>query len=289
VQPSGLAAAAGARALDRAGIDAAHVDTVLFCGMTRDFIEPGTSNVVAATLGATKARVLDVTNACNGIIDGVDLADSLIRTGKSERVLVTAGERFSNLIAWNTRTVEQMIRTVAGLVFSDGGGALLVEASDDPGRGLRERVYRSAPEEWQLAVGGRFRPSDQACEVCGSVVDMPFLCDGRKLFEVGFPMMRATYEEVLRRTGWEYDKVDFVFSHEASKRFVDDGMERLGSDKNPGPKLWSTAARFGNTSTFSLPLQMAEALDAGALRPGAKVLMLGGAAGVTMAAVTMVW
>ena len=120
-------------------------------------------------------------------------------------------------------------------------------------------------------------------------MDMPFLCDGRNLFEVGFQMMPPTFAAAMERTGWRYEELDLVFCHEASKRFVESGMADLGPEGNPGPKIWSTVERFGNTSTVSLPLQMWEAHVAGALVPGAKVLMLGGSSGVSMAAVTMVW
>jgi 3-oxoacyl-(acyl-carrier-protein) synthase III len=289
VRPSDLAAAAARAALADARLEPADADVVIFTGITRDFIEPATANAVADAIGAHRARVFDITNACNGLIDGFDVADSLIRTGKARRVLVTTGERASISIAWNARSADEVIRSVASLMVGDGGGALVVEASDDPSRGIREREYRSAGAHWRLAVGGLFRPTTQACEVCGSVVDLRFLCDGRELFAVGLEMMPPTMAAAMERTGWAYDDLDLVFCHEASKRFVETGMASLGDGKHPGPRIWSTVERYGNTSTVSLPLQMAEARAAGALEPGAKVLMLGGSSGVSMAAVTLVW
>jgi 3-oxoacyl-(acyl-carrier-protein) synthase III len=289
VRPSDLAAAAGRKALANAGVDPLAVDVIMFCGITKDFIEPATCNAVAETLGARRARVLDLSNACNGFIDGLDLADSLIRAGKADRVLVTTGERVSNHIAWQAGTMEEFKRTVASLVLGDGGGAALVETNADPDRGFHEREFRSDPTHWRLAVAGGTRPSTQACEICGSLMDMPFLCDGRNLFIAGFQMMPPTFRAAMERTGWRYEELDLVFCHEASKRFVDGGMADLGPAANPGVKIWSTVERFGNTSTVSLPLQMWEAHSAGMLVPGAKVLMLGGSSGVSMAAVTMVW
>jgi 3-oxoacyl-[acyl-carrier-protein] synthase-3 len=291
VRPSDLAAAAGRQALAHAGVAPADVDVVLFCGITRNFIEPATANAVADALGAHGARVFDVTNACNGVADGLDVADSLIRTGKARRVLVTTGERASISINLRARTVDELMQSVAGLVVGDGGGALVVEPSDDPGRGLREREYRSDARHWALAIGGRFRPTTQACEICGSVVDLRFLCEGRKIFEVGFAMMPPTMQAVMERTGWRYDELDLVFCHEASKRFVETGIEQMadGGRAHPGPQIWSTVERYGNTSTVSLPLQMSEARDAGKLVPGARILALGGSSGVSMAAITMVW
>ena len=289
VRPSDLAAAAARKALAHAAVDPMAIDVLVFCGITRNFVEPATCNAVADAIGARQARVFDLMNACNGFVDGLDVADSLIRSRKARRVLVTTGERVSNHIPWQARTVEEFMRTVAGLVLGDGGGAAVVEASDDPERGLREREYRSDPTHLRLAVAGQIRPSTQGCEICGSLTDMPFLCDGRTLFTVGFQMMPPTFAAVMDRTGWRYEELDLVFCHEASKRFVEHGMADLGPDGNPGPKIWSTVERFGNTSTVSLPLQMWEAHTAGALVPGAKVLMLGGSSGVSMAAVTMVW
>src|SRR5262249_37461345 len=130
VRPSDLAAEAGSRALERAGLDAGAIDAVLFCGITRDFIEPATANVGQAAVGAVRARVFDVTNACNGIIDAIDVADAFIRTGKAHRVLLTTGERASISIDWKPQSAEDFMRAVAGLVVGDGGGALVLEASD---------------------------------------------------------------------------------------------------------------------------------------------------------------
>jgi 3-oxoacyl-[acyl-carrier-protein] synthase-3 len=106
------------------------MDVVIFGGITRDFIEPATANAVADKLGAQRARVFDVTNACNGFIDGLDLAESLIRTRKARRVLVTAGERASISINFGARTVEELLHSVAGLVVGDGGGAAVIEPSE---------------------------------------------------------------------------------------------------------------------------------------------------------------
>lgn len=286
VKPSDLAAGAGRRALEDAGLDPLTVDTVVFAGITKDFFEPAVANVVAEAVGARHARVFDVMNACNSLIDGVDMADSLIRCGKAQRVLVTTGERTSIVSRSHARTVEELIRSLAALMVGDGGGALVLEATDDPTRGFRGREFRSDPTQWRHAIGWRVRPTTQACEICGSVVDPRFLADGRKLFEVGFAMMPPTIAAVLERTGWTWDDVDIVFCHEAHKRFVDDGAASGGAGVD---KIWSTVERFGNTSTASLPLAMAEAKAAGALTPGQKILLVAGSSGMSMAAVTMVW
>ena len=289
VMPSALAAAAGRHALASAGLDALAIDALLYTGITRDFIEPGTSNVVQETLGAWNARVFDITNGCNGLIDGLDVAASLVRAGRAQRVLVTTGEHASISINWHARTPEELLRSAAGFVVGDGGGALVVEASDDPARGLRAWEQRSDGRHWRHAIGGRFRPTTEACPACDSPMDVRFLCDGRALIAAILELMPAVMDGVLAKTGWTYDDLDVVFCHEASRRFIDTGIALVG---NPGAleqKIWSTVARFGNTSTASLPLAMSEALGAGALAPGAKVMLLAASSGISVAAATLVW
>jgi 3-oxoacyl-[acyl-carrier-protein] synthase-3 len=289
VMPSTLATAAGRKALAHAGLDPSHLDALLYAGITRDFIEPGTSNVVQEALGARNARVFDVTNGCNGLIDGLDVAASLIRAGRARRVLVATGERASISINWRARTAEELVRSAAGFVVGDGGGALVVEESDDPGHGLRAFAQRSDGRHWRHAIGGRFRPTTEACPACDSPLDVRFLCDGRALIDAILELMPAVMDAALAETGWTYDDLDVVFCHEASRRFIDTGVALIGNPGNLERKIWSTVARFGNTSTASLPLAMSEALAAGALASGARVMLLAAASGISVAAATLVW
>jgi 3-oxoacyl-[acyl-carrier-protein] synthase III len=285
VTPSDLAAAAARTALADAGREPGDIDTVIFAGITKDYIEPAAANLVADAVGATQARVFDVMNACNGFIDGIDLADSLIRCGKARRVLVTTGERASIATWYRAPTVEEFIRTLASYMVSDGGGATVIEATDDPGRGFREREYRSFPTEWRHAIGGRLLPTDERCTSCGSLVDPRFLVDGRRMFEFGVSRLPHVVGAVMVRSGWSFEDVDFIFTHEVHKRFIDE----LGGVGGPLAKIWSTVGRFGNTSTVSLPLAMSEANAAGKLVAGRKVLLVGSCSGMSMAALTMVW
>lgn len=288
-RPSALAAAAGRRALAAAGLDARAVDTLLYTGITRDFVEPGTANVVQEALGAENARVFDVTNGCNGLVDGLDVAAALVRAGRARRVLVTTGEHASIAIDWHARTPAAQLRAAAGYALGDAGGALVVEATDDPARGLRAWEARSDGRHWRHAVGGRFRPTTEACPACGGLVDVRFHCDGRALLDAVLALLPAVMDRALARTGWTWDDLDLVFCHEASRRFVEAGLAAVGDARGPRGKVWSTVARFGNTSTASLPLAMSEALAAGSLRPGTRVLLVGASSGVSVAAVTLVW
>jgi 3-oxoacyl-[acyl-carrier-protein] synthase-3 len=289
IMPSDLAARAGTKALAAGGVDPLEVDTVVFSGITRDFLEPATANLVAESVGATKARVFDVVNACNGVVDGLDIADSLIRTGKAGRVLVTTGERTSWGINWKPQSVEEAVRSVAALSVGDGGGALLVERCDDPERGLREREFRSDATQWRHAIGGRLQPESQACEHCGGHIVPAFLCNGRALFTSSFALLFPMMYSVMERTGWMARDLDVVFCHLPSRRFIDDGLQGIGGLAKFASKLWQNVERYGNVSTCMLPLAMLQAQEAGVLKPGSKVLVLAPASGISAAAMTMVW
>jgi 3-oxoacyl-(acyl-carrier-protein) synthase III len=289
VQPSELATAAGKKALECAGVDPLEVDTLIFAGITRDCLEPATANLVAEAVGTRNARVFDLINACNSVVDAIDVGDSLIQSGKAERVLVATGERASLAINWQARTMEELLESVASLVVGDGGGAVVLEPGDAPGRGIREREFRSDATQWRHAIGGRFRPGTQACEVCGGLLDRTFRCNGRDLFAAAFGLLLPTMQTVMERTGWSYDDLDVIFCHQPTKRFIEKAIPFLGDAGKAAEKLWGTAERYGNTSTTSLPLALAEAQAAGTLVPGAKVLVLAPSSGVSAAAVTMVW
>jgi 3-oxoacyl-(acyl-carrier-protein) synthase III len=289
VQPSMLATDAARKALANAGMEAADLDMLIFTGITRDCLEPATASLVADALGARCARVFDLVNACNSLVDGIDVADSLIRTGKAERVLVTTGERASLAINWQARTMEDLLDSVASLVVGDGGGAVVLERSTDPERGIRAREFRSDGTQWRHAIGGLPRREDLACEICGGLLDRTFRCNGRDLFTAAFDLLQPTMETVMARTGWSYDDLDIVFCHQPTKQFVEKAVPFLGEASRAVAKLWWTAERYGNTSTASLPLAMTEAAAAGALEPGAKVLVLAPSSGVSAAAMTVVW
>jgi 3-oxoacyl-(acyl-carrier-protein) synthase III len=289
VQPSMLATRASRRALEDARLDPLLIDTLVYAGVTRDCLEPATANLVAEAIGARNARVFDLLNACNGLVDGIDVADSLIRTGKARRVLVSTGERASLAVDWQAETFDEMLRAVASLVVGDGGGALVVEQSDDPQRGLRAREFRSDATQWRHAIGGWFGDATHACERCGGILDRALRCDGPAFLRAAVALLQPTMEATMQRTGWRYDELDLVFCHQPTKHFVEHVLAHLDDAAPVARKVWATAARFGNTSTMSLPLAMAEARAAGRLSPGSKILVIAPSSGVSAAAMTMVW
>jgi len=207
---------------------------------------------------------------------------------KAELVLVATGERASLAISWQARTMEELLEAVASLVVGDGGGAVVLESSNDPGRGLRAREFRSDPTQWRHAIGGRFRPGTQACEVCGGLLDRTFRCNGRNLFAAAFGLLSPTMETVMERTGWSYDDLDVIFCHQPTKRFVEKAIPFLGDVAGrPGssgapPSATGTRAR----PAWRSPCRRRRRPDAGR---GGEGTGAGPSSGVSAAAMTMVW
>jgi 3-oxoacyl-(acyl-carrier-protein) synthase III len=287
VRPSELAAAAARKALERAHLDARSVDTILFAGITRDGLAPSTAQIVAAAVGAVEARAFDVLNATNGLIDAIDVGDSLIRSGKAERVLVATGERAAHVAGDRAETMEELRESLPTLVLGDGGGAVVLVPSDDPRRGLRAREFRGAAAPPPRRTPSR-SPADEVCTACGSPLhhDRCTIDDGS---ESAFALLGPAMHAVMQRTGWCYDELDAVFCHQPTKRVVEQATTLLAEAGGAADRVWGTAERFGNTTTTSLPLAMAEAEAAGTLFPGAKVLLLAPSARGSAAAVTLVW
>ena len=150
---SDIAAKAGLDALKRAGVEPSEIDALLFCSVTHDFAEPATANVVADKMGVRNAFVFDIKNACNAFLSGVDVADSLIKTGKAETVLVVSGEAFSRWMKFDyDNKAELMERAPVALSLGDGGGAFLLRASDDQERGINKSYFHTYSDLWNHNV-----------------------------------------------------------------------------------------------------------------------------------------
>ncbi|GAA2985836.1 3-oxoacyl-ACP synthase III family protein [Streptomyces fulvorobeus] len=272
--PSDLAAAAAGQVLDRAGLAADAVDLLIFASVCSDMEEPATSHIVAAKLGVT-APVFDVRNACNGVLNALQLADALIRDGQYERVLVVTGETVSRLSCWDAPDRWNLALSLPGLTMGDMGAALLMEASATPGVLGTHFVANSAG--WQAAT-----------------LVNPFFGDGRPAtlrvdsdaLLASFAEMVAVGLEALHSMGVKVDDLAAVCVHQASVAFTETFCDALGI---PADKVISTFPRYGNVATASLPLQLAESVDSGRLRDNDLVALFGLASGASAGLALIQW
>ncbi len=257
---SELAIAAGRAALDRAGVDPAAVDVLVLATTTPDAIVPGTSATVQDGLGIA-GGAFDVNAACSGFVYALVTAHGLVRTG-AQRVLVIGSETLSRITDWDDRTLAVLV--------GDGAGAVLLEATDGPGELLG----------WHLGADGSLR-SLLKCEH-GGYLSM----NGKEIFRHAVRAVIDSSLVALERAGLTPDDVDLFVPHQANARIITAAAQRLGI----APERYVvTIDRYGNTSSASIPLALADALESGRLQPGATVLLSGFGGGMTWASAVLRW
>lgn len=281
-QCSDLAAKAGARALERAAIAAEEIDLLLFASCTQDISEPATANIVQEKLGCTQAQVFDIKNACNSFLNGIDVADSHIRAGKSRRALVVAGETLSLCVDWSIHSLDDLKSRLAGLTLGDAGAAVVMTAVPEAeGRGVLTTRFRSYGEKWRLATvlgGGSMYKWDENHSF--------FRSESPELRDAAYELIPAVVAEVMQEVGWTTDDVDVICGHQVTEEMVYGLSERCGFARG---REMITVTDYGNTAAASIPLCLAKAFDLGLLKPGAKILLCGGAAGFSIGVLPIVW
>jgi 3-oxoacyl-[acyl-carrier-protein] synthase-3 len=279
--PSDLARAAGVRALADAHLTPDDVDTLMFASASQDLAEPATANLLQQKLGITRAKVFDVKNACNSVLTATDLADSLIRTGKAETVLIAAGEVCSSFIDYRIRNAADLQVLFSGLTLGDAGGALVVRRAAEPQYGIRHSRFRSFGEYWELSVvtgGGSLHPRDPEA--------MYLHTRGRELFEVAVAGVVPEVRAALDQLGWTPADVDLFVGHQVAAQISQRVVTECGIDTS----RCSLSLPFaGNTAAASIPVALAHARDAGRLKKGDKVLFVGGASGFSVGVIGIVW
>lgn len=272
--PSTLAADAGRAALARADREPEEVDLLLFASASRDFIEPATSHVVQDLLG-TGGMCLDVTNACNSFVNGIDLARAMILTGRARTALVVTGETPSLSTRWQISGIRDAVEHFAGYTFGDAGAAVVLEGVERGG--ILHTEVETHSEHW--AVGGIFGGGSRHPRDLDKTYFTGAGTELRTVFEKVGP---AIVDSTLRRLDLSWDEVSRVLVHQVTVPYVDRFCEVTGA---PIGKVDVTVRDHGNLASATLPLQLSRAWDS--LVTGERVLLVGLGGGVSVQ--TMVW
>jgi 3-oxoacyl-[acyl-carrier-protein] synthase-3 len=271
---STLAVGAARAALAAAGLDPLDLDLLLFASASRDMVEPATAHIVQAELGS-RAHALDVTNACNSFVNGIDVARALILAGRATRALVVTGETPTRAMRWQVGSLAQARDGFAGYTFGDAGAAVVLEQV--PHGGILDVDAETHSEHW--AVGGIFGGGSRHPR---SVEHTYFSGDGHVLRGVFEKVGVGVLDRVRQRTGFDYDDYAKILVHQVTLPYLERFIEVTGV---PRGKLEITVGELGNVASASLGIQLAR-VEAG-LRPGDRVLLVGLGGGVSI--MTMVW
>ena len=280
VNSSDLATEAGLKALLAAGADPASVDLLIFAAASHDVSEPATSAIVQAKTGCTNATFVDVKNACNSFLNGLDFAAAAISTGRARRVLVTSGEVLSPTINWSVDDAGDLRRKFAAFTLGDAGGAVLLEASPQE-RGLLAGRFVSDGTAWRLSTvlfGGTLMGRDSSRSY--------FECDSRELQRLALEHIPPLMDKTLSEVNWRADDIAHVIPHQVSRGVIDALCSAIDF---PRERVQVTLDRFGNTAAASIPLALSLADEQGLIHKGDKLLLVCGAAGFTAGVLPVIW
>ncbi|MGL4339327.1 MAG: 3-oxoacyl-ACP synthase III family protein [Rhodoglobus sp.] len=269
-QTSDLAVAAARQALAEAP---GGIDLLIFASASQDLIEPATSHIVAAKLGLN-CPVMDVKNACNSVLNGLQVAEALIAAGQYQRVLVASGEQPSHGVRWRFDDPERFIRSFPGYTMSDAGAAVILQVTDDPATGILDSSFLAVSSNWAvgtLSIGGSMNPRDPEL----SYFDM----DGAALQRAFLQLGPQPVLDLLERNHLSWDDIDLVAIHQVALPYLPPIFAALGVAQD---KSIVTVVQHGNLASVTLPLQLSLAIAAGMIGPGSLVLLIGLAGGISL-------
>lgn len=273
---SSLAVRAGQRALTVAQLDPARLDLVIVATSTPDYLIPSTGCLVQNGLGATNAAAFDLLAACSGFVYGVSLASAMIRNGDLDSALIIGSEALSRVMDWTDRTT--------CVLFGDGAGAVVLQASDAPGGVIKTTLGADGSGADMLTIGfGARLPQTVATVASG---DNLLKMKGREVFRFATRIMGHCVQEVTESAGLSLDDIDMIIPHQANSRILQVAAKQLGI---PMSRLYSNVERYGNTSAASVPLALVDAVNEGLIHAGDKVVLAGFGGGLTWAACLVEW
>ena len=270
-----LGALAAKRALEEANADAESVDLMICSNVISDHVTPAPGCFIAGALGYT-GQTLDINGACTGFLKALD-ADSAIRAGKARRVLIIAAEQPSALCDWTDRS--------SCILFGDGAGAA-VFGPVDKGFGLLSFDLGSdgaGGDLLDIPAGGSQKPlTAESLLMHENCIHM----DGRAVFRFAVKILGETVEKSLERAGIEKTEIDWLVPHQANTRIIDAAAKRL---ELPAEKVIVDIGKYGNMSAASIPVALAEAVQAHRFKKGDLIALAGFGAGLTWASCIMKW
>lgn len=270
---SDMAAAAGRRALEAAGLTVADLDMIIVGTISGDTPMPACAVHVQQKLGADEIPAFDVSAACAGFIYGMTIADQFIATGTANCVLVIGVELLSRLLNYADRTT--------CVLFGDGAGAVVLGPAKKDGRGiLSTKLFTDGSLGSALIIpaGGTAEPlTAEGIEKKRNKVHM----SGSEVFRVAIKNLTSSSALALKESGLTSKELDWVVAHQANLRIITQVSDRLGF---PLEKFVLNIEEYGNTSSASIPIALDEAVRDGRIKPGQAVLMCALGAGISWGA-----
>jgi 3-oxoacyl-[acyl-carrier-protein] synthase III len=265
---SDLALEAAKNALSAAKLVPGDIDLIVVATSTPDMVFPSTACILQNKLGANGCAAFDVQAVCSGFVYALSIADSMIQTGAASKALVIGAEVFSRILDFSDRTT--------CVLFGDGAGAVVLEASDTPGI-LASDLHADGKHVGILCVPGNVSG--------GQVLGDPVLkMDGQAVFKLAVGVLEQAARATLAKAGKTEADIDWLIPHQANIRIMQSTAKKL---KLPMEKVMVTVDQHGNTSAASIPLALDAGVRSGKIKPGELLMLEGVGGGFTWGAVLL--
>ena len=265
---SDLGLEAAKNALQAAGVEAKDIDLIIVATSTPDMVFPSTACILQNKLGANGSAAFDVQAVCSGFVYALSIADAMIQTGAASKALVIGAEVFSRILDFTDRTT--------CVLFGDGAGAVVLEASSTPGI-LASDLHADGKHVGILCVPGHVSG--------GHILGDPLLkMDGQAVFKLAVGVLERAARTTLAKAGKTQADIDWLIPHQANIRIMQSTARKL---KLPMDKVVVTVDQHGNTSAASIPLALDWAVRNGKVKPGELLMLEGVGGGFTWGAVLL--
>lgn len=272
-----MAIAAAQEALDRARIVPSAVDLIIVATLSPEHIFPSTASLVQDALGANHAGAFDLSAACSGFIYALSMGTAMIQSGAAKVVLVIGSETVSRFLDKEDRTTYPL--------FGDGAGALVLQASENPG-GVLATVLGSdgsGAEHLGIPAGGsKLPPSHETVEKRLHYMKM----NGREVYRFATRVMGRAAKQSCEKAGIGLSEIDLFIPHQANIRIIKSASKYLNISDD---KVFTNLHKYGNTSAASIPIALCEAIEQGRIKTNDKLVMVGFGGGLTWGATVVKW
>lgn len=271
-----LATRAAQKAMDVADLLPSEIDLIIVATATPEHSFPSTASLVQDLLGATNAGAFDLAAACSGFVYALDIAAGKIQHGTIQTAIVIGAETLSRVTDWTDRGT--------CILFGDGAGAVVLQGSDVPG-GVLNTVLHSDGSGWDMLTLPTPNSRDTYLQDGLHQANRIYM-DGKGVFRFATRVIADSIKEALAPLNLTPDQLSLIIPHQANQRIIDHIAKAL---KIPEDRVYSNIVRYGNTSAASIPIALAEAMEAGRIRPGDLIAFTGFGAGLTWAASIIEW
>lgn len=269
---------AARKALEASGTKPEEIGLIIGTTITPDYFYPGLSNIIQMKLNASNASCFDIAAACNGFVVGMETAWQFVKCGTAKKVLIVSAESLSKTIDFTDRST--------CVLFGDGAGAVVLEASDECGI-INSCTISEADPEGTLACAALAPNNPFIKEKKCLFPDKQYLSmNGRGTYKFATRALPAAIEKVLEGTGVTLDEISYIVPHQANVRIINHVAEHLGIDP---AKMYVNIDKHGNTSSASMPIALDEMMQQNLIKPHDKIIFAGFGAGLNYGAVLAEW